>query len=265
MSHPAIPPAWEPPAHGEILRWPLPFQGAGNRWLVRALAMLARRQVLSISGLEHVRPNRDPFILALSHGTRSEALLVPALLVLARGGRIIHFLADWNFRLIPGVGLIYRRGEAITLTRKPARPRILNLLKPLYRHPVPAWERASAQLARGRSIGVFPEGTVNRDPRRLLAGRRGAARLSLETGVPIVPVGIRYPRAPRDAPISDHAAMTVDIGAPLCPRGPMPMASLDAVRAWHAVMMRDIARLSGRTWSEKLSGSLTEEIGDEHA
>ena len=251
MSHPASPPTWEPPAHREILRWPLPFQDAGNRWLVRGLVMLARRQVLAISGLEHVRAERDPFILALSHGTRSEALLVPALLVLARGGRIIHFLADWNFRLIPGVGLIYRRGEAITLTRKPARPRILNLLKPLYRHPVPAWERARTQLARGRSIGVFPEGTVNRDPRRLLPGRRGAARLSLETGAPVLPVGIRFPRARPDEPINDRAAIAVEIGAPLNPPRDAigGVAPLAAVRGWHAVVMREIGRLSHKAWA----------------
>jgi 1-acyl-sn-glycerol-3-phosphate acyltransferase len=134
---------------------------------------------------------------------------------------------------------------------------------------VPAWERARTQLAHGRSIGVFPEGTVNRHPHRLLPGRRGAARLSLETGTPIVPVGIRYPRAQAGRPIGDDAAMIVEIGAPLWPQEPMPMAPLDDVRAWHAVMMREIARLSGRDWSDKiwsdkLSSSLTEEIGDEH-
>ena len=36
--------------------------------------------------------------------------------MLHRGGRLIHFLADWNFRLIPGIGLMYRRAETITVT-----------------------------------------------------------------------------------------------------------------------------------------------------
>src|SRR5262245_48373028 len=132
MSPSASLPIWTPPKPREILRWPLPAQGAVDRWLLRALALIGLRWVRSIRGLEHVRGACDPFILALNHTSRGEALLVPALLTLYRQGRLIHFLADWNFRLIPGIGLIYRRGEAITVTRKPARPRLLNLFKPLY-------------------------------------------------------------------------------------------------------------------------------------
>src|SRR5262245_30418449 len=192
MSLSASLPIWTPPTPRAILRSPLPARGPLDRWLIRALALVGRSRVLSISGLEHVRPACDPFILALNHTSRGEALLVPALMTLYRHGRLIHFLADWNFRLIPGVGLLYRRGEAITVTRKSARPRLLNLLKPLYVHERSALERARAHLEAGRSVGVFPEGTVNRDPRRLLYGDRGAARLALQAGVPVVPAGIRF-------------------------------------------------------------------------
>jgi 1-acyl-sn-glycerol-3-phosphate acyltransferase len=240
---------WEPPAPRDILHWPLPHQGLGNRLLIRTAALLARRQVVGLEGAEHILAERDPFILALSHSTRSETFLVPTLLFLRRGGRLIHFLADWNFRLIPGVGLIYRRAAAVTVTRKSARPRFLNLLKPLYGHPLPALEQARAHLLGGRSVGIYPEGTVNRDPGRLLAGRGGAARLSLETGAPIVPVGIRFPGAAGGAPISDRAAMDVHIGPPLRPpQRPAMRATPGEVRAWHAVVMREISRLSGKAW-----------------
>jgi 1-acyl-sn-glycerol-3-phosphate acyltransferase len=77
----------------EIVRWPLPHQCAVNACIIRGLCWLARRHVVALSGLEHVAPARDPFILALNHSTRKEALLVPALLVLWRDGRLIHFLA----------------------------------------------------------------------------------------------------------------------------------------------------------------------------
>src|SRR5262245_58153426 len=207
-------PIWKPPSPHQVLRWPLPGQCAVDRWLIRALALFARRRVVSISGLEHVSPDCDPFILALNHNSRSEALLLPALLMLYRHGRLIRFLADWNFRLVPGVGLIYRRAETITVTRKSARPRLLNILKPLYTPPTSALARARAQLEAGRSVGVFPEGTVNRNPRQLLRGDRGAARLSLQTGIPIVPAGIRFEA------IEHSAAMTIVIGAPLVPPGP---------------------------------------------
>jgi 1-acyl-sn-glycerol-3-phosphate acyltransferase len=206
--------------------------------------------VLALHGLLHVRPELDPFILALNHTTRSEALLVPALITVYRGGRLIHFVADWNFRLIPGVGMMYRRGGAITVTAKPARPRWLNALRPLYQHSLSALDRARLCLAQGRSIGIFPEGTVNRDPRRLLAGRRGSALLSLQTGAPVVPVGIRFPHAPPERPIRDREPMEVHVGAPLRPP-PLTGSRLGAaaLRNWHAAIMSEIARLSGKSWT----------------
>src|SRR5262245_41922489 len=239
-------PIWKPPSPHQVLRWPLPGQCAVDRWLIRALALFARRRVVSISGLEHVSPDCDPFILALNHNSRSEALLLPALLMLYRHGRLIRFLADWNFRLVPGGGLIYRRAETITVTRKSARPRLLNILKPLYTPPTSALARARAQLEAGRSIGVFPEGTVNRDPRQLLRGDRGAARLSLQTGVPVVPAGIRFRAADGT---SAQPAIEVVIGVPMTPPGPgIERPTLADVRAWHARVMTEIGRLCGKDW-----------------
>jgi 1-acyl-sn-glycerol-3-phosphate acyltransferase len=114
----------------------LPSLGLGDRLVLRALALIASRHVLAIHGLQHIRPATDPFILAANHSTRRESLLVPALLLLHRGGRLVHFLADWNFRLIPGVGFIYARAQVVTVTRKSAKPRFLNILKPLYEQPL---------------------------------------------------------------------------------------------------------------------------------
>jgi len=92
------------PAASDILGHPLPHLGFGDRLLLRDLVLIARRQILAVHGLQHVRASADPFILAANHSTCCESLLVPAALFLHRGGRIMHFLADWNFRLIPGVG-----------------------------------------------------------------------------------------------------------------------------------------------------------------
>ncbi|MBK5957472.1 hypothetical protein CCR97_04505 [Rhodoplanes elegans] len=250
MSLYADPPDWALVTLGELMQWPLPYQdGFADRCLVRAMALAARGRVLAVSGLQNVRAGYDPFILALNHSTRTEALLVPAVLTLHRGGRLIHFMADWNFRLIPGIGLLYRRSGALTVTAKPARPRVLDVLRPLYRSPGSVLDEARACLRRGRSVGIFVEGTVNRDPERLLPGRRSAALLSLETGVPIVPVGIRFPHAPPGRPIGDRDAMEVRIGPPLLPRERLDHPSPAALRAWHATVMGEIARLSGKHWS----------------
>jgi 1-acyl-sn-glycerol-3-phosphate acyltransferase len=102
---------WRPLTATEILACPLPRLGAGDRLLLRALTLCATRYVVAIDGLQHIRPAQDPFILVANHSTLCEALLVPAMLLLHRGGSRVHFLADWNFRLIPGVGFLYARAE----------------------------------------------------------------------------------------------------------------------------------------------------------
>ena len=93
----------------EILACPLPRLGPGDRLLLRALALCATRYVVAIDGLQHIGPAQDPFILVANRSTLRESLLVPAMLLLHRG----DFLADWNFRLIPGVGLLYARAEVV--------------------------------------------------------------------------------------------------------------------------------------------------------
>src|SRR5262245_6300827 len=248
-------PAWRMPAASEILSAALPHLSLGDRLLLRAAALLARYQIVSIHGLQHVRAACDPFILAINHGTRRESLVVPALLLLRRGGRPLHFLADWNFRLIPGVDLLYSRAQVVTVLGKSAKPRVLNFLRPLYRHALRPFEQARAHLIAGHSIGIFPEGTGNRDPDRLLRGRRGAARLSLETGAPVVPMGIRFPTVARGQPIPGHAAMELHIGAPLVPpRLACERAPLSAVTAWHAAIMAAVARYSGKAWMAEETG-----------
>jgi 1-acyl-sn-glycerol-3-phosphate acyltransferase len=52
-----------------------------------------------------------------------------------------------------------------------------------------ALDAASAALAGGELVAVFPEGTISRDLDPM-AGRTGAARLARATGVPVVPVGL---------------------------------------------------------------------------
>ena len=164
-------------------------------------------------------------------------LSVPSLLFLSRGGKRIHFLADWNYRVWPGIGLMYRRAEVVTVLRKPGRPRALNFLKALYAHDHPPRVQARMHLAAGRSIGIFPEGQVNPDPGRMLRGRHGAARLSLELGVPVVPMGIRFPNVPSGEPIPGNAPMALHIGAPVLPmKSAGPQAPLADVRAWHAAI-----------------------------
>jgi len=232
------------PSLHEIRAQPLPALGLLDRCLTKALCSATMPSFAAIRGLEHIGPECDPFVLALNHATRFEAVALPAMLMYHRGGRRVHFLADWNFQMIPGIGMLYRRSGAIVVMRKSARPRVLNALKPLFAPAEPSHVRALAHLRSGRSVGVYPEGTVNRDRGRLMRGRFGAARLSLEAGVPVVPGGIRIVGGSDRRPLLD-----VTFGAPL---QPPPVTAETVTRAdvrnWHSMIMTEISRLSGKAW-----------------
>lgn len=239
------------PTLRSILRQPLPHMAGDpvTRWLLRGVVATLRPLIVELRGAHRVAVSRDPFILVANHSNRLEALSLPTLLFLLRGGRLIHFIADWNFMLVPGVGTLMKRGEVLASVRKNARPRFLNRLRARYTHPVPPFERAAQMLAAGRSVGLFPEGTTNRDPDRLLRGRHGAARLSLQSGVPIVPVGIRFPFEPDGAPIRDLARLAIEIGEPLPPRlSAQPEPTLSEVRQRHQELMTSLSTLSGKSW-----------------
>jgi 1-acyl-sn-glycerol-3-phosphate acyltransferase len=245
-----IPKAWA------VVRTPLPH--LRGRWLTRCVArtlLLALRPcLLEVRGAERVDPRHDPFLFVLNHSQRAEALLIPALLAHLRAGKLVHFMADWNFSLLPPVWLIYKCGDVITVNRKPARPRFLNVFRPWLNHPIPSHERAAARLASGTSVGIFPEGTVNRNRRRLLPGQRGAAELALRACVPVVPAGIRFPLEPADRPLGAWAKMVVEIGEPIAPPEPGTVADGAAVREHHARLMQAVSNLCGKDWQPRFRG-----------
>ena len=94
-----------------------------------------------------------------------------------------------------------------------------------------ALETARAVLERGELFGIFPEGTRSRDG-DLYKGRTGAARLAMDIGCPIFPVGITGTDEiqPIDAKLPKvRKSCTISIGRPIKPeryrgRGPEHLA-----------------------------------------
>ncbi|HTI69705.1 MAG TPA: lysophospholipid acyltransferase family protein [Candidatus Limnocylindria bacterium] len=240
----------------------LAFRGR-NAWLAplpelrSRQARIAGRLVLAsvgnriqgIVGAQHLFHRDKPFIAAVNHSQRTEALLIPALLTALRRGRLVHFMADWNFLFLPVVGTIIRLSQPIIVVRKDLKPRFLNFLKPRFQQAVSPFEQARELLSSGQSVGIFPEGTVNRNREALLRGHLGAARLSLQSGVPILPLGLRFEAGHRSTPISDLECFTLHLGSPLDPGAPNPDPAPARVREWHAEMMQAISRLSGKQWT----------------
>lgn len=189
-----------------------------DRGLVRLAGCLAVTQVRDVRGIERLLPSRDPFILVANHSSRREIIWLTAILLLVRGGKPVRFLADWNFRLIPGVGYLYDHSGAITVARKPARPAFLTRFRSRYVGQSSVFDQARDALERGESIGLFPEGSINRNAGCLLRPRAGAARLAIATGVPVLPVGIRFLRTRQGGAVIDSTSpMEIRVGQPLLP------------------------------------------------
>jgi len=239
----------------ECLTSPMPHQK--GRWcarvVIRSVNFLLRKHVIGVSGLEHIAVNNDPFILALNHSQKVEAPLVGALLGQLREGKNIRFIADWNLLLVPGVFVLYRAGQVIILDRKPAKPNFLNVFRPWLTARIPATERAAQLIDEGHSIGIYPEGTVNNNPDELLRGLPGAAALSIGKQVPVVPAGIRFPQRQGDRPIRESDPFEMEFGPPLKPPKVEGTSERRAIRTFHHSIMREIARLSGKSWQAESS------------
>lgn len=118
-------------------------------------------------------PDAGGCIVAANH----ESSIDPALVALATE-RPIRFLARAELWL-PGLGRLLDALGGIPLRRG--------------RGDRDALAQAASCLERGEVVGIFPQGTTLRFRSRRY--RRGAARLALATGVPLVPVRIVGTRA----------------------------------------------------------------------
>jgi 1-acyl-sn-glycerol-3-phosphate acyltransferase len=203
---PGLAPATAPLPH---LRRPV------ARLLCRGL-ILTLGQLVEVEHAERLAGLPEPALFAFNHSNALEALLAPAVLIYLRRGRPLHVLADWMFVEAPALGWLLRLSEPIPVYSKPARFRLgdRHRRERLLRRP--ALDACRAWLERGESVGIFPEGTRNRGRGdRLLRGRLGLGRLALATGLPVVPVAIRYPARARLGRAPLLGRLVLSVGRPI--------------------------------------------------
>ena len=196
--------------------WRRPLPGLG-RWLHRLVLRVIvglSRPWIEIYGAERLTGLPDPLIFACNHNNAYESIVVPAALIFLRGGRRIHFLVDWMFLHVPIVGWIIRQIEPIAVYNKPARWRLFESHRQAHLRESPL-DACLDCLGQGHSVGIFPEGTRNRDPHTLRRARKGLGRLVLRSDVLVVPVGIDFPARHRLGRMPRIGRIRIAIGEPL--------------------------------------------------
>ncbi len=193
---------------------------------------------IALSGLENI-PTDGPVILAANHQSFCDSLFIPVVTP-----RRVTYLAKaeyfdhWHTKAFMSTfGQIpIRRGRGSESIR--------------------ALSMASELLDSGAVLGLYPEGTRSRDG-KVHRGHTGAARLALQTGAPVVPIGISGTELVQ--PVGSSLLrpvhrVSITIGQP------RRLSQADvavygakklALRAFTDDVMRDIADLAQRDYEDR--------------
>jgi len=124
-----------------------------------------------------------------------------------------------------------------------------------------ALETAARVLRKGELFGLFPEGTRARDG-KIHKGRTGAARLAIEIGAPIYPVGITGTDLiqPPDAKVPKlFKSCTIEVGRPIRPERYAAMPERHrALRAMTDEVMFEICQITGVEYVNTYAGKSAE-------
>lgn len=114
-------------------------------------------------------------VIAMNHISHIDPLTLGWLLY--EHGRLMRYLTKDALFEVPVLKHIVRDAGAIPVSRQST-------------DAARAFEAACAAIRSGEAVGVYPEGTITKDPAGWpMRGKTGAARMALETGCPVIPIG----------------------------------------------------------------------------
>ncbi len=220
-------------------------------WLVKAvltpiLRLLFRPRVI---GLENL-PLEGAAILSGNHTTFLDNLMIPLVVP-----RRVTFLAKSDY--FTGRGLkgrlqksFFRGVGMIPLDRSGGRA------------SEAALHTGLQVLKNGELLGLYPEGTRSPDG-RLYRGKTGVARMALEAGVPVVPVGLvgMFAIQPAGRMIPKIGRVEIRIGRPLDFRRYSGMeADRFALRSITDEIMYELMVLSGQEYVDQYATQAKAEL-----
>ena len=140
-----------------------------GRFVIASLGRLIYRP--RVEGREHV-PHHGPVIFASNHLSFMDSIAIPV-----AAPRPVHFLAKSSYFAKPASRWFFTSIGAVPVQRGAGQAAL------------DALDQQRRLLDEGKAVALYPEGTRSLDG-RLYKGRTGVAFLALQTGAPVVPVGL---------------------------------------------------------------------------
>ena len=221
-------------------------------WVVKAVLWPLLRLVfrVRVTGRDQV-PRRGPAVLAANHQSFCDSLFIPLVVrrrvtYLAKAEYFDQWRTAWFFRAVGQIPIHRTGGEAS------AR----------------ALATAKEVLEAGGVIALYPEGTRSTDG-HVHRGRTGVARLAMECGVPVIPVGVqgtdriqprgsRWLRPFRPVRITFGTPTTFDSAGLV--DAETGRTSSERLRAFTDSLMSEISRLADKPYVDELIMQTTEEV-----
>ncbi|MCR2810113.1 MULTISPECIES: lysophospholipid acyltransferase family protein [unclassified Microbacterium] len=145
-----------------------------GRYVVAPLARLIYRP--RVEGKANV-PKTGPVIFASNHLSFIDSIAIPI-----AAPRPVHFLAKSSYFDGPGIAGWFSREFFTAIGAVPVK-------RGAGQAALDALDQQRQLLETGSAVALYPEGTRSLDG-RLYKGRTGVAFLALQTGAPVVPVGL---------------------------------------------------------------------------
>ncbi|WP_433270063.1 lysophospholipid acyltransferase family protein [Actinosynnema sp. CS-041913] len=197
-----------------------------------------------VEGLANV-PTNGPVILAPNHLSFIDSIVIPMVVP-----RRVSFLAKAEYFEGTGIRGTLSRYFFGSLGHVPVR-------RGIGRAARASLDTAADILAGGGAFAIYPEGTRSLDG-RLHRGRTGVARMALESGAPVVPVGLigTDQVQPVDAKLPRIRPVTIRFGKPLdFSRYAGMHESLPVLRSVTDEIVYRILELSGQDYVDRYQGS----------
>lgn len=191
---------------------PLPYLTFPKALLLRLL-MVPNLFLNRATGVENLMQSTSA-IYVFNHNNALESLLVPVFLMFHLGGRTVSFVIDWMYGKIPVLGWLMRLTDPLYVYHKRSTVSLIERRRPASPSSGVV-ERCCARLEEGGCIGIFPEGKRNPHPERLARAKPGVGHIALQTGKPVIPVGIDFPLRRQKGRIPVFGRMVLTVGVPL--------------------------------------------------